>query len=108
VPIVRIETWINAPAETCFDVARSVEAHTASTARSSERAVSGVTTGMLELGDEVTWEARNLGQRLRRIVGRRRIDMRRERAMPLLALRRSVGEAGEQREHECSDDPHQR
>jgi len=35
----------------------------ASTARSREAAVAGTTSGLLELGDEVTWEARHLGIR---------------------------------------------
>ena len=64
-PIVRLETWIDAPKERCFDLARNVEAHAASTADSAERAVGGVTSGLLELGDEVTWEARHFGVRQR-------------------------------------------
>ena len=64
-PVVRVETWIDAAAEACFDLARSVEAHVSSTTRSRERAVAGITSGLLELGDEVTWEARHLGIRQR-------------------------------------------
>jgi ligand-binding SRPBCC domain-containing protein len=47
--------------EICFDLARSVDAHVRSTARTGERAVRGKLTGLLELGDEVTWRARHLG-----------------------------------------------
>ena len=64
-PLIVIETWIDAPRERCFDLARSVDAHVASTAQTAERAVAGVTSGVLELGDEVTWEARHLGVRQR-------------------------------------------
>jgi ligand-binding SRPBCC domain-containing protein len=60
-PTIRIETWIAAPAEVCFDLARSVEAHIGSTSKTGERAVAGVTSGLLELGDTVTWQARHLG-----------------------------------------------
>jgi ligand-binding SRPBCC domain-containing protein len=60
-PTIRIETWIAAPATVCFDLARSVEAHTASTAKTNERAVDGVTSGLLGLGETVTWEARHFG-----------------------------------------------
>ncbi len=60
-PTIRIETWIAAPAEICFDLARSVEAHVGSTSKTNERAVAGVTSGLLALGDTVTWEARHLG-----------------------------------------------
>jgi ligand-binding SRPBCC domain-containing protein len=45
----------------CFDLARSVNAHIESAGPTSERAVAGVTSGLLELGDEVTWRARHLG-----------------------------------------------
>lgn len=64
-PTITLETLINAPAELCFDLARDVEVHIASTAGSRERAVAGVTTGLLGEGDEVTWEARHLGFRWR-------------------------------------------
>jgi ligand-binding SRPBCC domain-containing protein len=61
--VVRIEltTRIAAPRERCFDLARSVELHTESAARSCETAVGGRTGGLLALGDEVTWRARHLG-----------------------------------------------
>ena len=64
-PTIRIATSIDAPAERCFDLARDVGAHLRSTAGTGERAVGGVTIGLLELGDEVTWEARHLGIRQR-------------------------------------------
>jgi ligand-binding SRPBCC domain-containing protein len=58
---LRIETDIAAPLDRCFDLARSVEAHTASTSRTGERAVDGKTRGLLVLGDEVTWRGRHFG-----------------------------------------------
>jgi len=60
-PLIRIDTWIDAPRELCFDLARDVDAHAASTSHTNERAVAGVTSGLLELGDEVTWQARHFG-----------------------------------------------
>lgn len=60
-PIIRIETDIQAEPAVCFDLARSVDAHLESTGETNERAVAGVTTGLLELGDEVTWQARHFG-----------------------------------------------
>jgi ligand-binding SRPBCC domain-containing protein len=62
---IRIATLIRAPARRCFDLARSVDAHLTSTAHTGERAVGGRTSGFLELGEEVTWEARHLGVRQR-------------------------------------------
>lgn len=59
--IIRIETDITAPPTVCFDLARSVDAHIASTSATGERAIRGVTRGLLNLGDEVTWRARHFG-----------------------------------------------
>ena len=56
--IIRVEIDINAPPAVCFDMARSVDAHIESARTTGERAVSGVTSGLLKLGDEVTWRAK--------------------------------------------------
>ncbi len=63
--MVRIETFIHASPERCFDLARDVDAHVASTGRTRERAVGGKTRGLLDAGDEVTWEATHFGVRQR-------------------------------------------
>lgn len=57
----RITTSIAAPLATCFDLARSVDAHLESAAGTGERVVGGKLSGLLELGDEVTWEAKHFG-----------------------------------------------
>jgi ligand-binding SRPBCC domain-containing protein len=62
---IRVQTLINAPIQRCFDLARSVDAHIASTAASGERVISGKAHGLLEAGESVTWEARHFGIRLR-------------------------------------------
>jgi ligand-binding SRPBCC domain-containing protein len=64
-PILRLRTFISAPRERVFDLARSIEAHQHSTGKSQERAVAGVTTGLIGLNDEVTWEAKHFGLRQR-------------------------------------------
>ncbi len=64
-PILELELEIAAPIEVVFDLFRSVEQHVASTSATRERAVGGITCGLLELGDEVTWEAVHLGIRQR-------------------------------------------
>jgi ligand-binding SRPBCC domain-containing protein len=72
---LEIVTVIAASAELVFDTSLAVDAHTASMAASGERAVGGVTTGRLRLGDEVTWQARHLGRSWRmtsRITAHRR------------------------------------
>ncbi len=64
-PTIRHSQFIKAPIEICFDLARSVEVHTQTTSRTQERAVGGVTSGLLEKGDMVTWEAVHFGIRQR-------------------------------------------
>ena len=64
-PVIRLETSIAAPPQRCFDLARDVELHQRSTARSRESAVAGVTSGKLGPGDTVTWQATHFGLRLR-------------------------------------------
>src|SRR5262245_66489822 len=62
---IRIVTEIAAPIERCFDLARDIDFHTRSLEDTGERAVAGRTTGLIELGESVTWEARHLGVRQR-------------------------------------------
>lgn len=58
---LRVSTLIHAPPATCFDLARSVDAHVASAAGTGERVVGGRRSGLLELGEEVTWEGKHFG-----------------------------------------------
>ena len=60
-PTIRLETEIAAGPERCFDLARDIDAHVRSTSNTRERAVGSRTSGLLGLGDEVTWEARHFG-----------------------------------------------
>ena len=58
---IRTSTRIAAPIERVFDLARSIEAHLASADGTAEAAVAGRTSGLLELGETVTWRARHFG-----------------------------------------------
>ena len=58
---IELTTLIAAPPERCFDLARSVDVHVRSAGQSGERAIGGRTSGLLELGEEVTWEGRHFG-----------------------------------------------
>ena len=60
-----VETRIQAPVELCFDLARDMNAHAQSMAGSGERILLCPPSGLLELGDEVTFEAKHLGMRQR-------------------------------------------
>ena len=47
--------------ERLFDLARSIDAHIESQQRAGERAIGGVTSGLIGEGQEVTWRARHFG-----------------------------------------------
>ena len=65
--MVRLDdlTVIRAPIERCFDLARSVEVHLAGNVHWGEAAMAmgGVTSGLVGMGQRVTWRARHFGVR---------------------------------------------
>ena len=61
--VIRVETDIKATPAVCFDLTRSVDLHIISTGDSGERAVAGVTSGLIGEGQEVTWSAKHFGIR---------------------------------------------
>ena len=56
-PTIKLEIEVAAPIEIVFDLARSIDLHEKSTSQTDEAAVEGRTTGLIELGETVTWEA---------------------------------------------------
>ena len=63
---ITIETVIDAPPELCFELALDVDAHAESAAFSGERVVEpGRLSGVLQLGDLLTFEGRHFGFRQR-------------------------------------------
>jgi ligand-binding SRPBCC domain-containing protein len=62
---IHLETFVHAPAELCFDLARNIDVHNAAAGKARERSVAGVASGMIGLGETVTWEAVHFGVRLR-------------------------------------------
>lgn len=57
-PIVTVETYVAAPIELCFDLARDIDVHTQTVWKfTRERAVAGVTKGRIGYGETVTFEA---------------------------------------------------
>jgi ligand-binding SRPBCC domain-containing protein len=67
-PTIIIETKIDAPAEVCFDLMRDIRLRVETTAETNEKAVSGVTDGMIGLGQTVTFEGTHFGMRQRLTV----------------------------------------
>src|SRR5258708_33854484 len=60
-PKIELITIINAPIEKCFDLSRSIDLHIESTKQTGEQAIAGRTSGLIELGETVTWRAKHLG-----------------------------------------------
>ena len=58
---IELCTEINAPIENCFDLARNIDVHQLSTSKTNERAIAGRLSGLCELNDEITWEAKHFG-----------------------------------------------
>lgn len=59
--IIRIETFIAAPIERCFDLSRSIDLHLETGRLHMERVLSGRATGLISLGESVEWEAHPFG-----------------------------------------------
>lgn len=65
---IEMDTWIDAPVERVFDLSRSIDAHTDSASATQEKAVAGKTSGLIGLGETVTWSAVHFGLRQRLTV----------------------------------------
>lgn len=62
-PTIELSIEIHSNIETCFDLARSIDFHTISTSRTNEKAIGGRTSGLINLGEQVTWQATHFGIR---------------------------------------------
>lgn len=61
--VIELETNINADINICFDLSRDIEVHLLSMKKTNEKAIAGRMSGLCELGDKITWEARHFGVR---------------------------------------------
>lgn len=55
------ETRTSMDRDKLYDLARSIDAHRESMAQSKEEAVAGITSGLISLGEQVTWKAWHFG-----------------------------------------------
>ncbi len=60
-PQLILDTVIEAPLSVVFDLARSIDLHMYSTKKTGEKAIGGVTAGLIEAGQQVRWQAKHLG-----------------------------------------------
>ena len=56
-PRIELRTEIKSRIEICFDLSRSIDLHKISTVHTNEEAVAGITSGLINLHETVTWEA---------------------------------------------------
>jgi ligand-binding SRPBCC domain-containing protein len=61
VQLIELETKIAAPPERCFLLSLSINLHMDSTAPTGERAIAGVTHGIIGPNQTVTWRGRHFG-----------------------------------------------
>ena len=60
-PTIILKTLINAPIGHCFDLSRNIDLHLQSMKSSNEKAIAGKISGLIGLGESVTWSARHFG-----------------------------------------------
>ena len=60
-PKFTLTTHIKAPIEVCFDLARSIDLHLDTMKHTDERAIAGITSGLIGLNETLTWKARHFG-----------------------------------------------
>lgn len=59
--VIELSTVIEAPIQVCFDLSRNINLHMESTKHTGEKAIAGKTSGLIELGESVTWRAKHFG-----------------------------------------------
>ncbi|MFD1553169.1 cell division protein [Putridiphycobacter roseus] len=60
-PRIELKTEIEAEIRIVFDLSRSIDLHKISTEHTNETAIAGKTSGLIELGESVTWRAKHFG-----------------------------------------------
>ena len=58
---IRLETEINAPIKKAFDLSRNIDFHIESASHTNEKAIDGVTTGLINKDETVTWRGKHFG-----------------------------------------------
>lgn len=57
---IHLTSFINAPVERVFDLSRSINLHHISMSSSNEKAIAGTISGLINKGEQVTWQAKHL------------------------------------------------
>jgi len=58
---INLTTKIKATKQIVFDASRNIDIHQKSASKTSEKAISGVTSGLINLNETVTWRGKHFG-----------------------------------------------
>ena len=58
---IHLTTRIKAPKQIVFDASRNIDIHQQSASPSKEKAIAGVTSGLINLNETVTWRGKHFG-----------------------------------------------
>jgi len=58
---INLTTKIKASKQTVFDASRNISVHMQSASKTNEKAIAGVTSGLINLNETVTWRGKHFG-----------------------------------------------
>jgi ligand-binding SRPBCC domain-containing protein len=58
---IHLTTKIKAPKQIVFDASRNIDIHQQSASKSNEKAIAGITSGLINLNETVTWRGKHFG-----------------------------------------------
>jgi ligand-binding SRPBCC domain-containing protein len=58
---INITTKVKAPIQKVFDINRNIDIHQQSASKTNEVAIAGVTSGLINLNETVTWRGKHFG-----------------------------------------------
>lgn len=58
---IHLTTKIKAPKQIVFDASRNIDIHQQSASKTSEVAIAGITSGLINLNETVTWRGKHFG-----------------------------------------------
>lgn len=58
---INLITKINAPKQIVFDLSRNIDMHQNSASQTKEKAIAGVTSGLINYNETVTWRGKHFG-----------------------------------------------
>ena len=58
---IKIRTKINAPIQIVFDISRDIDVHQKSASPTKEIAIDGITSGLINYNETVTWRGKHFG-----------------------------------------------